>query len=108
MRAILILVIALMLIFTSGCDFEYGKDKTEKPYVRNWWRWVNTGVEISVMNVFSVAHRAHLPAYTLLYLYLRHRYNLPAICIPCPLYTSVVQNHTQKGGYTAYGSSPPC
>jgi len=31
MRAILILVIALMLIFTSGCDFEYGKDKTEKP-----------------------------------------------------------------------------
>ena len=69
---------------------------------------VNTGVEISVMNVFSVAHRAHLPAYTLLYLYLRHRYNLPAICIPCPLYTSVVQNHTQKGGYTAYGSLPPC
>ena len=30
MRAILILVIALMLIFTSGCDFEYGKDKSEK------------------------------------------------------------------------------
>ena len=29
MRAILILVIALMLIFTSGCDFEYGKDKSE-------------------------------------------------------------------------------
>ena len=76
-------------------------------YVRNWWRWVNTGMEICVVNVFSVAHRAHLPAYTLLYLYLRHRYNLPAICIPCPLYTSVVQNHTQKGGYTAYGSSPP-
>ena len=54
-------------------------------YVRNLWRWVNTGVEINVMNVFSVAHRAHLLAYTLLYLYLRHRYNLPAICIPCPL-----------------------
>jgi len=31
MRAILILVIALMLIFTSGCDFGFGKDKTEKP-----------------------------------------------------------------------------
>ena len=31
MRAILILVIALMLIFTSGCDFRFGKDKTEKP-----------------------------------------------------------------------------
>ena len=30
MRAILILVIALMLIFTSGCDFKFGKDKTEK------------------------------------------------------------------------------
>ena len=29
MRAILILVIALMLIFTSGCDFEYGKDKSK-------------------------------------------------------------------------------
>ena len=29
MIAILILVIALMLIFTSGCDFEYGKDKSE-------------------------------------------------------------------------------
>ena len=29
MRAILILVIALMLIFTSGCDSEYGKDKSE-------------------------------------------------------------------------------
>ena len=36
MRAILILVIASMLIFTLGCDFENGKDKskisgTEKP-----------------------------------------------------------------------------
>jgi|TARA_B110000914_G_scaffold223513_1_gene239147 hypothetical protein len=31
MRAILILVIVLMLIFTSGCDFGFGKDKTEKP-----------------------------------------------------------------------------
>ena len=30
-RAILILVIALILIFTSGCDFGYGKDKIEKP-----------------------------------------------------------------------------
>jgi len=30
MRAILILVIALMLIFTSGCDFKYGKDKSKK------------------------------------------------------------------------------
>jgi len=30
MRAILILVIALMLIFTSGCDYKYGKDKSTK------------------------------------------------------------------------------
>jgi len=30
MRVILILVIALMLIFTSGCDFKYGKDKSKK------------------------------------------------------------------------------
>ena len=29
MRAILILVITSMLIFTLGCDFEYGKDKSE-------------------------------------------------------------------------------
>ena len=29
-------------------------------YVRNWWRWVRTGVEISVMNAFPVAHRAEV------------------------------------------------
>ena len=29
-------------------------------YVRNWLRWVNTGVEISVMNAFPVAHRAQV------------------------------------------------
>ena len=29
MRAILILVIASMLIFTLGCDFENGKDKSK-------------------------------------------------------------------------------
>ena len=25
-------------------------------YVRNWWRWVRAGVEISVVNVFTVSH----------------------------------------------------
>jgi len=40
MRAILILVIALMLIYTSGCDFKYGKDKTEKPSKKeDPYRW---------------------------------------------------------------------
>ena len=29
MRAILVLAISSMLIFTLGCDFEYGKDKSE-------------------------------------------------------------------------------
>ena len=29
MRAVLIFIIASMLIFTFGCDFEYGKDKSE-------------------------------------------------------------------------------
>ncbi len=29
-RAILILVIALMLIFTSGCDSKKGKDKSKE------------------------------------------------------------------------------
>ena len=30
MRAHLVFLITLMLIFTSGCDFKYGKDKSKK------------------------------------------------------------------------------
>ena len=41
--------------------YEQGADvKRIRQYVRNWWRWVNTGVEISVMNAFPVAHRAQV------------------------------------------------
>ena len=40
MRAVLILFVALMLIFTSGCDFGFGKDKTEKPSkTQDPYRW---------------------------------------------------------------------
>ena len=41
--------------------YEQGADvRRIGKYVRNWWRWVNTGVEISVMNVFPFAHRAEV------------------------------------------------
>jgi len=36
--------------------YEQGADvKRIGQYTRNWWRWVNTGVEISVVNVFTVS-----------------------------------------------------
>ena len=36
--------------------YEQGADgKRIEQYVRNWWRWVRAGVEISVINVFPDA-----------------------------------------------------
>ena len=37
--------------------YEQGADHRRiGQYVRNWWRWVRAGVEISVINVFIVRH----------------------------------------------------
>ena len=37
----------MTMLYEQGADY-----RRIGQYVRNWWRWVNTGVEISVMNVF--------------------------------------------------------
>ena len=38
--------------------YEQGADvRRIGKYVRNWWRWVRAGVEMSVINVFAVHHQ---------------------------------------------------
>ena len=42
--------------------YEQGADvRRIGKYVRYWWRWVRAGVEINVMNIFTVSHFAATP-----------------------------------------------
>jgi len=44
--------------------YEQGADvRRIGQYVRNWWRWVRAGVEISLVSIFAVSHFTAIPQF---------------------------------------------